>query len=329
MAGRKVGTIIHKHDLSSILTIFRLMPEDGSAFPNVAAGQYIALRRDDCNLTKKIGVLSDGKPEYGPDLDENGRQKIGPITHSYSIASAPFETVEYGFLEFYVVLEVIKDGIYGRLSEAFFRMDPQRDNKVTYFDRITGSFTLEDRARGYESVLMVGTGTGLAPFISMVKQLHYEASRGRGDGRKYTVLHTNRTNEELAYHQELLDIEASAKLDLVYIATVSRPKQRDLEDPMLGVGRANNVLRHMFDLPLKEEEVLEEVKARGEDTRAAEAALAKTVRPTLPKHIALSKLRDRFDPAKTVLMTCGNPASMADIEQTSKQNSIRFEMEEW
>jgi len=329
MAGRKVGTVTYKHDLSSILTIFRLMPEDGTVFPDGIAGQYIALRRDDCKLTKKLGVLSDGKPEYGPDLDENGRHKVGPITHSYSIASAPFETREYGFLEFYVVLEVIKDGVYGRLSEAFFRMDAQRDNKVTYFDRITGNFTLADRTRGYDSVLMVGTGTGLAPFISMVKQLHYEASRGRGDGRKYTVLHTNRTYEELAYHQELLDIEASGKLDVVYIATVSRPKPRDVEDPVLGVGRANNVLRYMFDLPLKEEEGLQELKARGEDTRAAEAALAKTVRPALPKHIALSKLRDRFDPATTVLMTCGNPASMADIEETAKRNRIRFEMEEW
>jgi len=329
MAGRRVGTVNYKHDLSSILTIFRLMPEPGSQFPDSRAGQYIALRRDDCKLTKKVGTAQDGKARYGPDLDEQGRQKIGPVTHSYSIASAPWETTEHGYLEFYVVLEVISDGTYGRLSESFFRMDPARDSSVTYFDRITGNFTLEDRTAGYQNVVMVGTGTGLAPFIAMMKQLQHEARLGHSDGRGYTVLHTNRTYDELAYHQELLDIEASGLLDFVYIPTVSRPKARDLADPKLGVGRANNVLRFICDLPIKEEETLAELRARGADTAAAEAALAKTVRPALPRHLAPQALQDRLDPAKTVLMTCGNPASMADIEQTANRNTIRFEMEEW
>ena len=31
MAGRKVGTVVYTHDLSPILTIFRLMPEPGGA----------------------------------------------------------------------------------------------------------------------------------------------------------------------------------------------------------------------------------------------------------------------------------------------------------
>ena len=329
MAGRKVGTVIYKQDLSPILTIFRLMPEAGSPFPSSKAGQYIALRRDDCKLTKKLGLGPDGKPEYGPDLNGSGGQKIGPVTHSYSIASAPWETDEKRFLEFYVVLEIVKDGTPGRLSESFFRLDPEKGSTVTYFDRITGNFTLDDRTTGYESVIMVGTGTGLAPFVSMMKQLHYEASHGMGDGRKYTVLHTNRTYEELAYHQDLLEIEASGQVDFVYIPTVSRPKQRDIEDKRLGQGRANNVLRHLFDLPLKETEALKEVSDQGGDTAKAQAALDRTVRPVLPQQIALPSLRDRFDPPRTVLMTCGNPSSMADVELTAERNQIHFEMEEW
>ena len=107
MAGRKVGTVTYKQDLSSILTIFRLMPAGGSVFPSSKAGQYIALKRDDCKLTKKVGVGDDGAKAYGPDLDDTGSQKIGAVTHSYSIASAPWEQEERGYLEFYVVLEVI------------------------------------------------------------------------------------------------------------------------------------------------------------------------------------------------------------------------------
>ena len=329
MASRKVGTVTYKRDLSSILTIFRLMPEAGSQFPSSKAGQYIALRRDDCKLTRKTGVGSDGKPTYGPALDASGQQKIGPVTHSYSIASAPWEQEANGWLEFYVVLEGIKTGEVGRISPVFLGIKPGTDDKVTYFDRITGSFTLDHRTAGYSSVLMVGSGTGLAPFIAMVKQLHYEAANGGGDGRKYTLLHTNRTYEELAYHEDLLEMARAAKFDFVYIPTVSRPTQRDRDDDRLGIGRANNVLRDMFDLPMKEEEVLAEARAGKGDLARAEAGLKRTPKPELPKHLSVKTLRNRFDPAKTVIMTCGNPWLMADIELTANRNNIKYEMEEW
>ena len=329
MASRKVGTVTSKRDLGSILTIFRLMPEAGNRFPPSKAGQYIALRRDDCKLTRKTGVGSDNKPTYGPVLDQSGQQQIGPVTHSYSIASAPWEQEASGWLEFYVVLEVIKKGEVGRLSPVFLGMQPGTDDKVTYFDRITGSFTLDDRTAGYKSVLMVGTGTGLAPFIAMVKQLHYEATNGGGDGRTYTLLHTNRTYEELAYHEDLLEMERAAKFDFVYIPTVSRPTDRDRDDDRLGIGRANNVLRHMFDLPMKEEEVLAEAKVGKGDLARAEAGLKRTPKPKLAEHLPVQTLRDRFDPAKTVIMTCGNSSSMADIELTATRTHIKYEMEEW
>ena len=330
MASQKVGTVTYKQDLSSILTIFRLMPEAANPFPPSKAGQYIALGRNDCKLTKKTGVGSDGKPTYGPALDESGQQKIGRVTHSYSIASAPWEQEANGWLEFYVVLEVIKKGELGRLSPTFLGVKPGTDDKVTYYDRITGNFTLDGRAAGYSSVLMVGTGTGLAPFIAMVKQLHYEAANGGGDQRKLTLLHTNRTYEELAYHEELLEMERAAKFDFVYIPTVSRPTERDRDDDGLGIGRANNVLRHLFDLPTKEEEVLAEARAKKDgDLAKAEAGVGRTPRPELAKHLSASTLRDRFHPAKTVIMTCGNPWSMADIELTANRNDIAYEMEEW
>ena len=210
---------------------------------------------------------------YVPDLDASGEPKIGPVTHSYSIASAPFETGEHGCLEFYVVLEKAEDGTLGRLSSSFFEMGPA-DDRVTYVDRITGNFTLGKTANGFGSVLLIGTGTGLAPFVSMIKQLHHEAARGRVDTAKYTLLHTNRTYEELAYHQELLDIEASQRFDFAYVASVSRPTARDLEDPRMGRGRANNLLRHIFGMPLKEEEEVAAALARGEDASRARAALA-------------------------------------------------------
>ena len=328
MAELKVGTAVDQRKLSAVLEIFRLMPESGSRFPDYVAGQYIALRRDRCRLTKRV-VGPEGQVRYEPDLDESGQPKLGPVTHSYSIASAPFESQEHGCLEFYVVLEKDEYGTLGRLSNSFFEMSPPANGKVTYVNRITGNFTLNKTTSGFGSVLLVGTGTGVAPFVSMIKQLHHEAGRGRVPPVQYTLLHTNRTYEELAYHQELLDIEAGQRFDFVYVASVSRPTERDVNDPRLGRGRANNLLRHTFGMPVKEEAELEAALASGADASRAKAALAKVVAPALPSHISGSELVKRFDSSRSVLLTCGNPSSMEDIKHVADTHRIPFEKEEW
>ena len=328
MADLKVGTVVHWEQLSPILAVFRLMPESGSPFPDYKPGQYIALRRDSCRLTKKVAG-ADGQSHYVTDVDGNGKPKRGPVTHSYSIVSAPFETREQGYLEFYVVLEMDEFGEHGRLSGSMFAMNPPVDDKLKYVNRIVGDFTLDHRANGLTSVMFVGTGTGLAPFMSMIRQRHRDASEGKTDGVRYTLLHANRTYEELAFHQELLAIEASRRFDFLYLPSVSRPTPRDIEDAGMGRARANNVLRHIFDMPLKEEQELNEVLARGEDPSRARAALQKTTAPALPKHSSRSQLQQRLDPARTVILTCGNPSLMEDIKYIADTRRIRFEKEDW
>lgn len=326
MADWKVGTAIDRRRLSPILEIFRLKPEPGSRFPNYVPGQYIALRRDRCRLTRRV-IDADGRERYVPDLDESGKRKIGPVTHSYSIASAPFETSESGYLEFYVVLEQDEHGTLGRLSESFFEMGS--GDEVLYVNRITGNFTLSHRAKEFPSVLLAGTGTGVAPFVSMIKQLHHEARQGKVPPIRYTLLHTNRTYEELAYHQELLDIEAANTFDFLYIASVSRPIARDAENPRLGRGRANNLLRHMFGMSMKEEDDLNAARAWGEDASRAQSALGRAVAPALPGHVSQDSLLGRFEPSRTVVLTCGNPASMADVKHVADTQRLAFEKEDW
>lgn len=329
MAERKIGTVIYRRSLSTILGIFRLVPEDGLAFPPYTAGQYIALRRESCRLTKKV-IGADGRISYVPDLDETGRQKRGPVSHSYSISSAPWETLRHRYLEFYVILHLDDKGQPGRLTESLFQIDPERgDNAVTYFYKIAGEFTLEKRAAGYRNVVMVGTGTGLAPFASMVKQLHYEAAEGVVRDARYTLLHGNRGRQELGYHEELLTIERAQRINFVYVPTVSRPSKADHADHTLGKGRANNVLRHIFDAPLKEEEDLNRLAAQGLDTARARALLERAVHPVLPEHVSREMLRERMDPESTVVLTCGNPDAMSDIKHTADSQGFHFEMEEW
>jgi ferredoxin-NADP reductase len=328
MAEKKVGTANYWRYSSDILAVFRLVPEGASKFPNYKAGQYMALQRSDCRLTKKV-VGDGGKVEYLTVLDTQGILKRGAVTHSYSIASAPFETEEKGYLEFYVILEIDEKGVKGRLTESMFRMAPDADNKMIYYEKIAGDFTLDKRAAGFKNVILVGTGTGLAPFISMVKQLDFEAKSGKSNYVKYTLLHTNRTYEELDYYQDLLDIEAGQRFDFVYVPSVSRPTQRDRDDPKLGSGRANNMLRYLLEMPLKEEQDLQQIVANGGDIAKAKAVLEKTVKPALPKHLTRETLRDRMDPTTSVVITCGNPWSMEDIKYAAETTGMRFEKEDW
>lgn len=329
MAKTRVGRVVDWAQSSPILAVFRLLPEPGDRFPPYKAGQYIALRRNDCKLTRK--VVKDGKVEYVPDLDAAGKPKIGPVTHSYSITSAPFETEERGYLEFYVVLEIDGKGNLGRLTEAMFhRMGPpDGDRKLIYYDKIAGNFTLDVRARGFENVVFVGTGTGVAPFVSMVKQLHEEARQGKDSGVRYTLIHANRTYEELDYRGELAAIEEAGRFDFVYIPSVSRPTARDLSDPGIGKGRANNLLRHILEMPLKEEEDLKRAELEGGDVLKAKAALEKTTRPVLPEPHSRKELQERLDPRETVILTCGNASLMADIQHIAEAQGIRFEKEDW
>ena len=325
MAGLRTGTVVHREVVSEALFRFRLAPEEGFRFPDYEAGQAVALRRDDCKLTRKTGVGPDGKPVREPEHDPWGRQTVGPVTQFYSIASAPADTAEHGWLEFLVAVEHGVHGLSGRLGELLFGTDAETACEVGYQDRVAGSLTLAARTGGAESVLMVGTGTGVAPFLSMVRDLR---ARG-GDGRRYTLIHTARTAAELACHVELFEIEASGRFDFLYVPTVSRPaadadRAREAgRDPRIGRGRASNVVRHVYGLPPAEEE--KQTRAVSDVTKvAADLALERLVRPVLPAPVNAAELATRVAPGETVLLACGNPASVADLESTAKRRQVRF-----
>ena len=328
MADKKDGIVVYRRALSPVLEIFRIAPADGSKFPRYQAGQYMALSRDNCRLTKKIGGEG-GERQYAYDRDEAGNIRRGNVTHSYSIASAPHETEQEGYIEFYVGLEVVVLELPGRLTESLFQVDPESDNRLQYVDKISGSFTVDARGADARNIVLVATGTGLAPFISMLKQLHHDAARGVRDKRRYTLIHSNRTLPELGYHEELLAIERAQKIDFAYVPSVSRPSAADLQNPDLGKGRANNILRLTMGMKMKEERSpvrninTEEL---GRDTAAQNGS---GTLPVLPRRHSGESLRERIGGGQSVIMTCGNPLAMDDIRYIAAENGIRFEMEEW
>jgi ferredoxin-NADP reductase len=79
-----------------------------------------------------------------------------------------------------------------------------------------GKFLLQDDGR---TCLFVASGTGLAPFISMIETL-----RGRGETRDVVLLHGVSYDYDLAWRKELTELANGDGFPLRYVGTVSRPQ---------------------------------------------------------------------------------------------------------
>jgi NAD(P)H-flavin reductase len=79
-----------------------------------------------------------------------------------------------------------------------------------------GRFLLQPDGR---RCLWVASGTGLAPFMSMLDTL-----RDRGQTRDIVLLHGASYDYDLAWRDELEDLQADGTFPLHYVPTVSRPQ---------------------------------------------------------------------------------------------------------
>jgi len=163
-------------------------PDSGST-PSFSPGQYTLL-----------GMPPD---EDLPHATPGGRTRL--IRRAYSISSA---AQERSFLEFYVVLV---EG--GKLSTRLWTV-PQ-GGRLWMDEVIRGRFTL-DHAGPDNDLLFVATGTGIAPFMSMLRT--YADMRR---WRRCVLVHGVRRAGDLGYRDEL---EARAAVDprFTYVPVVSR-----------------------------------------------------------------------------------------------------------
>ena len=79
-----------------------------------------------------------------------------------------------------------------------------------------GRFLLQDDGR---RALFVASGTGLAPFISMIETL-----RGRGESRDVVLLHGVSYDSHLAWREQLTELQDGGGFPVRYVGTVSRPQ---------------------------------------------------------------------------------------------------------
>lgn len=200
MAAPKVlaynATLVRRDDFTAELTTFHVkydapMPGEGPAF---VPGQYVALGLNNVEVPEK-----------------------GSVRRSMSILSAPEQRDVY---EFYIrwVKHPESDN---PLTHLLWKM--KDGDKIFMTKKPVGVFTVKDTVGETDPRwrLYVAAGTGLAPFVSMLRSEHLRDPKA--DMSKTVLLHGASYPADLCYWEEL---EGYAKQHgLHYFRTCSRPKE--------------------------------------------------------------------------------------------------------
>jgi ferredoxin--NADP+ reductase len=190
------ATVSYIRVLKEDLSIFRIKPSDGPV-PDFKAGQFVTLG---------LHIPSEGKI----------------VRRAYSIASPP-EQKKY----FELIIRWVRKPVPGRLTTELF--NKSEEDEIMWV-KPTGIFTINDKLHNGEPdnrrMVLIGGGTGLAPFISYA--LHMKAI---GSKRQIVVLHGASYVDELSYRELLTELEEESidkgrdKWNFYYRASISRPQE--------------------------------------------------------------------------------------------------------
>ena len=208
------ATLIEREDLNEALAIFKVRFDAGE-IPDFEPGQFTTLGL--------IAPDTPDTPDAPPPKPDSRRKGPKMIRRAYSIASSSKIKTH---IEFYVVHI---DG--GKFTTPLWRL--KAGDPIFMDNKIKGAFTLGDIPDGRDLV-MVGTGTGMGPFWSMVSTY-----RGTGRWRKLVLLDGCRYVKDLGYYDKLTKI-AKEDDSIVYLPTVTREPD---DHPWPGLrGRVHSIL---------------------------------------------------------------------------------------
>ena len=220
----------------------------------------------------KEGEVFDFKPGQYATLGLDIGDKF--VARAYSIASSPYTR---DALEFYI--NVIDQGEF---TPSLFAL---QEGDEAYYMGPKGIFTL--KKSDAEHLLFIATGTGLAPYMSMLRTMHIDQCRGTPHGRTITLVHGVRYSDDLGYREELAELAADASFDLVYLPLVSRPGDDPNWSAKLGRGRITELFQE-------------------DQARAAGA---------LPQGVDAEAVFARLPFEKTGVFLCGNPDMIRDTTE--------------
>jgi len=179
MSNEMNATVTRRDEINHGLLVLQVTPDD--ELPPFVAGQYTVLGLP--GSASRSGYADPEEPPADPD-------KI--IKRAYSIASSSL-TGEY--LEFYVAL-VRTGALTPRLFAA------QVGDRIWLGKRFVGMFTLKD-VPADNHLIFVATGTGLAPYLSMLRSAYEFDSN-----RTTIVCHAARVSWDLGYRSDLEGLAA-------------------------------------------------------------------------------------------------------------------------
>jgi ferredoxin--NADP+ reductase len=194
---KKLNAIVTQRvELAPGLIVLRVVP-DGWELPDFTPGQFTAL-----GLPGAAPRCKDSDPE----CETTSPDRL--ITRAYSIASSS-QAKEY--LEFYINL--IQSGA---LTPRIFHL--KTGDRIWLSRKCSGLFTL-DEVPPDKNLLLICTGTGVAPYMSMIRsQLTYETRQ------RLAVVHGARHSWDLGYRSELESFQRLSR-HFVYLPMVSRPAE--------------------------------------------------------------------------------------------------------
>jgi ferredoxin--NADP+ reductase len=192
IGGMLNSTVVSRINVTPELMILRVRPDAG--VPQFLPGQYVAL-----------GLLGSAPRYEGAEEEVEAPAADKVIKRAYSIGSSPDER---DFLEFYIA--VVPSGVLtSRLAVL------KEGDRLFCQPKVTGTFTL-DGVPEHKNLVLVSTGTGLAPFMSMVR-----TSATLLGARAITVVHGVRYPQDFAYAEELGTLENTSK-GFAYLPIASR-----------------------------------------------------------------------------------------------------------
>jgi ferredoxin--NADP+ reductase len=194
------AVVTQRIDAASGLMILRVAPQ-GWEMPDFKPGQYVVLGLP---AGAPRTLLSD--PDEDPPADPS---KL--IRRAYSIASSSLTKNE---LEFYVTL--VRSGA---LTPRLWALHP--GDRVWLSNKPVGLFTLNDIPPD-QHVVMIATGTGLAPYMSMMRT--HLATPG---DRRYAALVGARHSWDIAYSSELTTMQRLSPR-FTWLPTISRPAEEPI-----------------------------------------------------------------------------------------------------
>ncbi len=196
MVPRELNAVLaHRIELAPGLAIFRIAPA-GWPLPEFRPGQFAVLGLP--GRAPRTPLSDPEEPPADPD-------RI--ILRAYSIASSSLarEHIE-------VFANLVRSG---ELTPRLFALAP--GGRLWLGPKFTGLFTLREVPRD-KHVVLVATGTGLAPYMSMLR-----TELECGGPRLFAVLHGARHSWDLGYSAELFTMQRLCP-NLAYLPAVSRPE---------------------------------------------------------------------------------------------------------